>query len=370
LAAYWRAIALDGGNANLFRRIGRLHEECNHWSDAAEAYCVSLARQPYDNSSVDRLFDLDVIVEFVGLRRRLRRKSSARSADSPDRQKGDQCRDRHKWQEAARFYSAHVLRHPRDADIWVQRGNCLKEAGAHNLAVKSYERALELRDDDVDAYFQMGLALKRWGAQSEAIAAFRKSIWLQPRNNPAVRELSDRGLSTGTLRVVVPMHGRLDRIVHSGARRQADREFSNLRWRRAAECYLAHLAEFPQDDAVWLLAARALKRSRAYGYAMSACWRVLAREPDNVDCYEELAELYALMGRRTEAAGAREAAFKRRSTGPLELSRRANKLREQLHRLRRNLRLVVASETADQMHHPLVALTTEDVLDATGNTLG
>ena len=105
------------------------------------------------------------------------------------RRLGDSERDQGNWIDAADAYSKHLQTFPRDFDIWVQCGNCRKEAGEYGLSLEAYSRAISLRDNDADVYVQRGHLLKLMNRELEAIESFQTALGLDPSQSDAYREI-------------------------------------------------------------------------------------------------------------------------------------------------------------------------------------
>ena len=102
---------------------------------------------------------------------------------------GDRARDAQRWDEAAAHYAAHLRRRPEDFSAWVQRGNCLKEAGHYEDALAAYRDAIAINERNADVHLQKGHLLKVMGWQSGAIQSYQRSLDLRPKNNHALEEL-------------------------------------------------------------------------------------------------------------------------------------------------------------------------------------
>src|SRR5580704_7600228 len=113
----------------------------------------------------------------------------AESAARNMRRLGDRFRDNKMWSEAARAYGEYVLSQPDDFAIWVQRGNCLKEAGFYTEALESYNSAIAINSADADVFLQRGHLEKHLGQRDEAIRSYHTSLLLRPHDNDALREL-------------------------------------------------------------------------------------------------------------------------------------------------------------------------------------
>ena len=61
------------------------------------------------------------------------------------RSRANKERDSGNWAEAARLYLVYLNSRPDDFGIWVQRGNCLKEAGNFATATREHAILIALR---------------------------------------------------------------------------------------------------------------------------------------------------------------------------------------------------------------------------------
>ena len=102
---------------------------------------------------------------------------------------GDQYRDQGNWEKAAEHYQQHLDAHPSNFAIWVQLGNCLKEARQFPEARTAYERAIALNNRDADVFLQQGHLFKLTGRTADAIASYRRSLELAPESQDALTEL-------------------------------------------------------------------------------------------------------------------------------------------------------------------------------------
>ena len=67
-----------------------------------------------------------------------------------------------------------------EANLVYQKGNFLLMLGQADLAIQSYNRAIELNSDDADAYISRGVAYTDMGEYDRAIVNFDKAIKLKP----------------------------------------------------------------------------------------------------------------------------------------------------------------------------------------------
>lgn len=109
------------------------------------------------------------------------------------------------WREAGQLYRAALIFVPDRHDVAVQAGNCFKEAGLYDLALRHYEKA-EDSEQRAEALLQKGDTLARGGAASEAIGALEQAVELgHLRADARLSEVAQFGLigSTG-LKGVAP----------------------------------------------------------------------------------------------------------------------------------------------------------------------
>jgi tetratricopeptide (TPR) repeat protein len=121
--------------------------------------------------------------------------ADAEKQDIPDRKandlrsQADRERDAENWDKAAELYQKYLDYKPDDFPIWVQRGNCLKEAGNFAAAEQAYRIAITLKPDDPDVHLQLGHLMKRTGQIATAIECYQRSFKLDPTLQYAHREL-------------------------------------------------------------------------------------------------------------------------------------------------------------------------------------
>ena len=65
-------------------------------------------------------------------------------------------------------------------DAWSGKGVSLGELGRHEEALKAFEKAIELKPDYASAWYNKGAALSKLGRHEEALKAFEKATELKP----------------------------------------------------------------------------------------------------------------------------------------------------------------------------------------------
>lgn len=115
---------------------------------------------------------------------------------NPDyqRARGDAARDAGDWLAAAKCYSRYLRFRRRDAGIWVQLGNVLKECGRFQQSERAYLRAMRLGLDDSDLHLQLGHLSKVRGQAGSARHHYLTAIRRQPMSVDAFEELVKMGL--------------------------------------------------------------------------------------------------------------------------------------------------------------------------------
>jgi tetratricopeptide (TPR) repeat protein len=114
---------------------------------------------------------------------------SARAERVDYRSMGDVNRDVKKWHEAAAAYARHLESYPEDDAIWIQRGNCLKEAGELAQSLAAYKRAEQLNGANYDVYLQLGHLHKITGHLAEALQSYERAAVLNPDSGDAKHEI-------------------------------------------------------------------------------------------------------------------------------------------------------------------------------------
>jgi glycosyltransferase involved in cell wall biosynthesis len=90
----------------------------------------------------------------------------------------DAARDARNWAEAIQHYTAAIALAPERPGLWVQLGNCQKEAGQFDSAEAAYLRADALRPGDADLHVQMGHLAKLRGNVETALDYYRRAYAL------------------------------------------------------------------------------------------------------------------------------------------------------------------------------------------------
>lgn len=83
-----------------------------------------------------------------------------------------------RWRQAASLYRIALIFAPYRHDVAIQAGNCFKEAGQYDLAIRHYDRAIGTAHGP-EALLQKGDALARAGAETEAIKALEEAVALK-----------------------------------------------------------------------------------------------------------------------------------------------------------------------------------------------
>jgi tetratricopeptide (TPR) repeat protein len=102
---------------------------------------------------------------------------------------GDRNRDLKKWNEAAEAYAQHLELHPEDDAIWIQCGNCFKEAGNFVRSLAAYKKAEELNPKSFDIHLQLGHLSKITGNLSAALRSYEQAALLNPDFGEAKHEI-------------------------------------------------------------------------------------------------------------------------------------------------------------------------------------
>jgi FkbM family methyltransferase len=175
-------------------------------SDAATAQSLRWlgAATPSDQDRLDSLRQYPFQSKFyriglcrwlaVGLKRRRRILTAAAA----------RARDRRNWELAARYYQEALDLAPDRAELWVQYGHALKEAGNLSAGESAYRKSLDLNPRSADTHLQLGHVLKLQGRYPEAADAYLCSLTLDPRSPYATRELVALGSTVQVANALAP----------------------------------------------------------------------------------------------------------------------------------------------------------------------
>ena len=102
---------------------------------------------------------------------------------------GDNHRDRKQWRDAAEAYTRHLELYPDDDAIWIQCGNCLKEAGDFARSMAAYKNAEQLNAKNFEVHLQLGHLNKVAGRASEALKCYQQAALLNPNFSEVKHEI-------------------------------------------------------------------------------------------------------------------------------------------------------------------------------------
>jgi len=81
------------------------------------------------------------------------------------------------------------------ADYWLQKGNEFYKNDSYDLALRCYDKAIEINPQDANAWHNKGITLKTLGRTTEADAAFAKAKDLTTSTTPDASSMSDADTS-------------------------------------------------------------------------------------------------------------------------------------------------------------------------------
>jgi len=104
---------------------------------------------------------------------------------------GDNHRDRMQWRDAAEAYARHLELYPDDDAIWIQCGNCLKEAGDFASSMAAYKNAERLNAKNFEVHLQLGHLNKVASRVSEALKCYNQAALLNPNSSEVKNEIQN-----------------------------------------------------------------------------------------------------------------------------------------------------------------------------------
>jgi protein O-mannosyl-transferase len=166
-ALFQRAVAVTGGSATSFYKLGLALNEKNKLDEAYQRLQQSLALDP---GAYPALAGLGVV-----------------------------CNRQGRVDEAIAWLAAALERNPGAAESRYQLGTALDKKGRFVEAIAQYEQALRLDPELVDAHLGIGVALGRQGRIGEAVARFERALAIDPTNAPAHYDLGMAHVMRGQL---------------------------------------------------------------------------------------------------------------------------------------------------------------------------
>ena len=144
---------------------------------------------------------------------------------------GDSKRDAQEWIEAAAAYGRFLEAHPDDSGIWIQAGNCYKEAGNLSRSLSAYRKAEQIDPGSFEVHLQLGHLYKILGNLPAALAAYERAAALNPdfgEVRPEIRQVFEAMKSIGlATQIGLDFFGSVEELVASlRARPEGDDIFS------------------------------------------------------------------------------------------------------------------------------------------------
>ena len=174
--AYNRAAGLDASNADTDVQLGHLHKLMGNFKAAERHYQAAMDKGSSDEHAI----------HFLG-------EGAASRIEGgllpPSLREADLARDAGMFEEAAILYRQAAEITPRGF-IFVQLGNCLKEAGSLDAAAQAYGAALEVNPADADCMLQLGHLMKLMGQVERAELYYSESARVDPARPHAAFELA------------------------------------------------------------------------------------------------------------------------------------------------------------------------------------
>ncbi len=185
VSLYRPYLAYNQSDTAILVQFGHALKELEHLDEALQAYSNAVSSAPADTDARLHLTSLLNRMEHASVASKQEHQaealneSAAVSANGKLDQRdaapaidnvllGDRQRDKKKWREAARHYSAHLAAHPHQAEIWLQLGHMLKEALLFEDAVYAYRVAKRLEVEPSDVAIHLADLLQRLGRSIEA----------------------------------------------------------------------------------------------------------------------------------------------------------------------------------------------------------
>jgi glycosyltransferase involved in cell wall biosynthesis len=222
------------------------------------------------------------------------------------RARADRLRDDAEWVAAAALYADYLEKQPSHSAIWVQRGNCLKEAGQFDLAMISYGRAEQLSPQDADVQLQLGHLNKLRGDSKAALERYRRAVQFDPYNEDALKEVdalapapqaSSAAWAAGADdKWLDDQPGHLSLAGRIRRPRGADYDDAGARVPEAVHDLIAQVAANPEDGKAWIDLKARLAAEPAAHWMAPTVQSALSKAPNRTARHVELAQLLMQAG--------------------------------------------------------------------------
>ncbi len=103
--------------------------------------------------------------------------------------KANKLREQNSYKDAVSIYLNAILVDRKDVNSYYGLGLCYKSLGQYAKAIKTLEKATELKPDFYEAYYELGICHQLDGIPCGAIKNFVKAIQINPENPSAILQL-------------------------------------------------------------------------------------------------------------------------------------------------------------------------------------
>jgi tetratricopeptide (TPR) repeat protein len=255
LELFQRAVARKDGDAQTWLLIGELEKAASRPKDARAAYDKALAHASQKDMKKKALRALADLALTTG--------------DNDG---------------ANAYFQQFLELDPRNAQLWIERGDAMLAAGKRDVALDSYTAAEKLLGADpakrVEVVARRGQALEGMGQDDEAVVEYRRAIKLAPRGYYLEVELTGR---------IIDIYRRKQSLPALLA--QYEKE-----WPEAARGHFE-----------WDTLGKLYEETGAQDKAIAALKRAVARAPWELETQRRLIQLLENSGREDEALVAYEA---------------------------------------------------------------
>jgi tetratricopeptide (TPR) repeat protein len=192
---------------------------------------------------------------------------------------------------------------PADGMLWkILSVSLLRQGGAP--ALPALKRAVELLPQDAEVHLNLGIALAEAGRRDEAVASYRQALSLNPASVEALNNLGNILRELGERREALILYQRALELDPGRVDSECNRATVLFELRRLADaekCFRRAVALMPDYAQAQLGLAALLRVQGRTDEAESCCRAALSVEPSSAAATSLLGELHADRGRFDEA---------------------------------------------------------------------
>ena len=187
---------------------------------------------------------------------------------------------------------------------WYKRGIAMRKMGNFPEAILSFNKALELQSNDAEIWYERGIALRKLKCYEEAIASYRQALKLQPKKQEAWNNCGIALRKLGRLEAAISSYNQALEIQPNNPVVWYNKGISLDElgdWEMAVASYDKALELQPNDYEAWYNRGIALRKLGQLEMALSSYEKALELNPEDAASWYNRGYILDELGRFGEA---------------------------------------------------------------------